>query len=37
MGTTATRGSFFLVVLCFIIIAFYGYASDHFSKKRLAA
>lgn len=37
MGTTATRGSFFLVVLCFIIIAVYGYASDHFNKKRLAA
>ena len=37
MGTTATRGSFFLVVLCFIIIAAYGYASDHFNKKRLAA
>jgi fucose permease len=37
MGTTATRGSFFLVVLCFIIIAVYGYASDHFNKNRLAA
>ncbi len=25
MGTTATRGSFYLVVLCFVIIAGYGY------------
>jgi FHS family L-fucose permease-like MFS transporter len=25
MGTTATRGSFYLVVLCFVIIAVYGY------------
>ena len=37
MGKTATRGSFFLVVLCFIIIAVYEYASDHFNQKRLAA
>jgi FHS family L-fucose permease-like MFS transporter len=30
MGTSATRGSFYLVVLCFIIIAIYGYiASRH--------
>jgi MFS transporter, FHS family, L-fucose permease len=33
MGTTATRGSFFLVVLCFIIIAIYGYAASSFGKK----
>jgi FHS family L-fucose permease-like MFS transporter len=36
MGTTATRGSFFLVVLCFVIIAVYGFiATQH--KKKLAA
>lgn len=35
MGTTATRGSFFLVVLCFVIIAVYGFiAMQH--KKKLA-
>lgn len=35
MGTTATRGSFFLVVLCFVIIAVYGLiATQH--KKKLA-
>ncbi|WPJ96033.1 MFS transporter [Coraliomargarita algicola] len=33
MGTTATRGSFFLVVLCFIIIAIYGFTSSRFVKK----
>ncbi|MGZ0655737.1 MFS transporter [Coraliomargarita sp. W4R72] len=33
MGTTATRGSFFLVVLCFIIIAIYGFVSSRFAKK----
>ena len=36
MGTTATRGSFFLVVLCFIIIAIYGYAASRLSKKAAA-
>ncbi|MGJ8644288.1 MAG: MFS transporter [Luteolibacter sp.] len=35
MGTTATRGSFYLVVLCFVIIAIYGWlASSHKAKKR---
>lgn len=37
MDTTATRGSFYFVVLCFIIIAVHEYALDHFNKKRLAA
>ncbi|MEP4079111.1 MFS transporter [Haloferula sp.] len=33
MGTTATRGSFYLVVLCFVIIAIYGWvASAHKAK-----
>jgi FHS family L-fucose permease-like MFS transporter len=32
MGTTATRGSFFLVVLCFVIIAIYGFVASRFSK-----
>lgn len=36
MGTTATRGSFFLVVLCFVIIAIYAFiVSQH--KKKLPA
>ena len=36
-GMVGARASFVLPLICFIIIAFYGYASDHFSKKRLAA
>lgn len=36
MGTTATRGSFFLVVLCFIIIAIYGYVASRIGKKAVA-
>lgn len=36
MGTTATRGSFFLVALCFVIIAIYAFiAAQH--KKKLSA
>jgi len=33
MGTTATRGSFYLVVLCFIIIAIYGFIASQNKKK----
>ena len=33
MGTTSTRGSFFLVVLCFIIIAIYGFTSSRYTKR----
>ncbi|MDQ8194147.1 MFS transporter [Coraliomargarita sp. SDUM461004] len=33
MGTTATRGSFFLVILCFLIIAVYGFLSSRFKEK----
>jgi FHS family L-fucose permease-like MFS transporter len=36
MGTSATRGSFYLVVLCFIIIAIYGFiATNHLKKQAL--
>lgn len=37
MGTTATRGSFFLVVLCFIIIAIYGVVAMRAKAKAVAA
>ncbi|WP_411826079.1 MFS transporter [Luteolibacter sp. AS25] len=33
MGTTATRGSFYLVVLCFVIIAIYGFVASRHKKK----
>jgi len=33
MGTTVTRGSFYLVVLCFIIIAIYGFIASQNKKK----
>jgi FHS family L-fucose permease-like MFS transporter len=33
MGTTATRGSFFLVVLCFVIVAIYGFIASQHQKK----
>ena len=34
MGTTATRGSFFLVVLCFVVIAIYGFIASQHQKKQ---
>ncbi len=33
MGTTATRGSFFLVALCFVIIAIYAFIASQHKKK----
>ena len=33
MGTTATRGSFYLVVLCFLIIAIYGLVGARLKRK----
>lgn len=36
MGTTATRGSFFLVVLCFVIIAIYGFVASRIKAKSAA-
>jgi len=36
MGTTATRGSFFLVVLCFVITAIYGFIGHTLKSKRAA-
>jgi uncharacterized membrane protein len=33
MGTTATRGSFYLVVLCFVIIAIYGWVGARHKRK----
>lgn len=37
MGTTATRGSFYLVVLCFVIIAIYGFLASINNKKAVSA
>jgi FHS family L-fucose permease-like MFS transporter len=37
MGTTATRGSFFLVALCFVIIAIYGFVALRIKTKSIAA
>jgi FHS family L-fucose permease-like MFS transporter len=33
MGTTATRGSFYLVVLCFVIVAIYGMIGTRLKRK----
>lgn len=32
LGTTATRGSFYLPLICFVVIAIYGYAAAHSRK-----
>jgi FHS family L-fucose permease-like MFS transporter len=37
MGTSATRGSFFLVALCFVIIAIYGFIATRHQNKLNAA